>query len=232
MRCEKNLLLNILVIATTFAFSACQESVAENKHVSSTVSPVQTSSKTPVSPSDSSIRKIDFSNFSYPWTEDFSNRHEKFFTLKNGEIPFKRDGQMGISLGKIEYADVTGEGADEAILIISIQSGGTAIPNIVYVYTVENENPKILWSFDTGDRAQGGLKKVYAENGNLIVETFGSSKFENEKWNFKFPEKFAGYCCPTAYTEIRFKWNGKKFVVQGKPELFDYDMNKETGKNQ
>lgn len=230
MKDEKFLVLKILVLAMTLAFLACQKSETENGSISSSpsTSPLQTLSQTPSIDSDLPIRKIDFKNFTYPWTKDLSTKDEKTFTLKDGEIPFEREGQMGVSLAKIEYADVTGDDTDEAILVISLQTGGSAVPNLVYIYTAENEIPKLLWSFDTGDRAQGGLKGVYAENGKLVVETFGSSKFENDEWEFKFPEKIAGYCCPTAYTKIHFKWNGKKFAVEGKPELFDYNWKNRT----
>ncbi len=231
---KRNVLLLVWFLAGTFAFSACQKSDVEKANISllSANSPVQTSAQTPSPQSDLPIEKIDFKNFTYAWTKDFATENEKTFTLENGEIPFDREGQMGVSLGKIEYADVAGDGANEATLIISLQTGGTAVPNVVYVYTVENENPKLLWSFDTGDRAQGGLKRVYSEKGELVVETFGDSKFENDKWDFKFPEKFAGYCCPTAYTKIRFKWNGENFAATSKPKLFDHDWKKERNKNQ
>ena len=67
-------------------------------------------------------------------------------------------------------------------------------------------------------------KKPTPNSGELVVETFGDNKFENGKWKFSFPEnKFRGYCCPTVYTRIRFKWNGEKFVEDGERELFDYD---------
>ncbi|MDQ6788646.1 MAG: hypothetical protein M3033_17725 [Acidobacteriota bacterium] len=229
MRKQNILLITICVLAITFAFSACQKSVAGNSVVSSEISPNQVSSKTPSPRLNSPIRKIDFRNFTYPWTEGLSTKDEKNFTLKDGEIPFERDGQMGVSLEKIEYVDITGDGADEAILIISLQTGGSAVPNVVYVYTIEKEKPKLLWSFYTGDRAEGGLKKVYAENGNLIVELFSNNKFIESKNEFEFPSELElknGLCCPTNFTQFRFKWNGEKFVVKGKPELFEYDMKK------
>jgi hypothetical protein len=47
------------------------------------------------------------------------------------------------------------------------------------------------------------------------------------KWEFDFPEgKFNGYCCPTAYTKIVFKWNGEKFVPFGERQIIDYDWKK------
>ncbi len=49
---------------------------------------------------------------------------------------------------------------------------------------------------------------------------------------FDYPkDRYAGAGRPTIYTKNRFKWNGKKFIVQGNPKLFDYDVNKEMKKN-
>ncbi len=84
----------------------------------------------------------------------------------------------------------------------------------------------------TGDRADGGLKNIYAENDELIIELFGDSKLVNGEWKFDYPkDRYAGAGRPTIYTKNRFKWNGKKFIVQGNPKLFDYDVNKEMKKN-
>lgn len=224
MNMTGKLMVIILVVAAVLIFPACQKSVAENSGVIPAVafSPEQTPSSSP--PPDSPIRKIDFENFSYPKTADYIN-----FKLKNGEKSFGCN--EGIGLGKIEYAEVTGDKKEDAILFMSIQTGGSAVPHLIYIYTLESGKPKLAWGFMAGDRAEGGLKRTYAENNLLIVETFGDNKFENEKWNFNLPEKYdRGLCCPIVYTKIRFNWNGEKFVVQGTPELLDYGMNKEMSK--
>ncbi|MCA1640257.1 MAG: hypothetical protein LC768_18375 [Acidobacteria bacterium] len=139
----------------------------------------------------------------------------------------------GIFFGEADYWDLTGDGKEEAILTLSIQTGGSAIPELIYIYTLQNSKPKMLWGFMTGDRAEGGLKEVYAENGELVVELFGVDKFENNEWKFNLPKEGAGgLCCPTVFTKFRFKWNGRNFALIGKPELFDYDWKKEVTKNQ
>jgi len=221
---DKTLLIKILVFLMAFAFSACQKSAAENVGISAFPVNSQAANTMPSPKPDSPISKIDFKNFTYPWTEGLSSGNEKTFTLKNGEVPFERKGQMGVSLEKTSYTDVTNDGADEAIINLSITTGGSSVPNIVYIYALENKKPKLLWSFDTGDRAVGGFKAVYSENGNLIVELFGDDKFENDAWKYDYPkDKYKGDCCPSVFTKFRFTWNGKKFVIEGKPELFDYN---------
>lgn len=229
---KQSVLFTISVLALAFLFSACQKSATENSQdefqTLPTVLPITGLSPTPSMNSDSPIRKVDFKNFTFPETNDYPR-----FRLKDGEKPFEFGKKDGIDLFKIEYLDLTSDRNEEAILTMSIQTGGSAMPNFIFIYTLENEEPKLLWNFMTGDRASGGLKKVYGANDDLIVETFGDNKFINGEWKFDYPKgEFRGDCCPTAYTKIRFKWDGKKFVIQGSPELFNYDRSEEMKKSQ
>lgn len=205
------------LVLCLFAF---QENKAENfPHSSSLV----------VSPTPrvySSIREVDFKNFTYLYP---SNSSESF-TLKNG-IKKQNRKEDGASIKNLEYGDVTNDGVEEAMISIYPLMDGNCQCEMVFVYTLKNKKAKLLWSFDTWDRAEGGFKTVYAEKGNLAVEIFGDNRFENGEWKFNFPkDKFNGYCCPTAYTKIIFKWNGEKFLPAGKRQIFDYDWKKNQGK--
>jgi len=199
------------------ASAACQESteniVLPVPEASPTIMPTQE----PTPSQDSPIRGIDFKNFTYPWTKGLMSK-EKTFTLKNGRF----DNGMGVSLRQTKYADLTGDGEDEAILFMLITTGGSASPGIVYVYSFKNRKPQLLWKFDTGDRAEGGFKDLYAENGNVIVELFGENKLVSGEWKAIVPpSKDKGLCCPTIYTKTTFSWDGKQFNIQNDPEVFD-----------
>jgi hypothetical protein len=39
-------------------------------------------------------------------------------------------------------------------------------PYYVYIFIVENGKPELIWHFETGDRADGGLRQVFAEKGS------------------------------------------------------------------
>ena len=235
MKMRNVLATAIWVLTMAFTFLSCQRSAAENRQAqvqpSPTISPIKDSSPTTSPREVSSIREIDFKNFTYTWTEA-QEFDEKEFTLENGEKE-KTEEVSGAVLLEVEYGDVTNDDIEEAMVSLAPETGGNCSCEMVYIFTLENKRPKLLWSFDTEDRAQGGLKRVYANKSELIVETFGDNKFENDKWSFSLPkDKFGGLCCPTAYTKNRFKWNGEKFAVAGKPELFDYDWKKQINKNQ
>lgn len=170
----------------------------------------------------SPVRKVDFRNFAYAYPQDSSEK----FALVDGKKE-RTESEDGARLGKIEYGDVTNDGEEEALLRISPDTGGNCQCEMVFVYTLENGKPKLLWSFDTEDRAAGGLKKTYAEKGKLVVETFGDTRFENGEWDFRMPEgRAGGLCCPTAYTKISFEWNGEKFAPAGEREIHDYKIYK------
>jgi len=158
-----------------------------------------------------SIRDVDFENFTYPLPKDLIDPtdRDKTFKLKNGERPETRfaDGtvnEMGISLvGKIKYGDVTGDGREEAVIFMSILTGGTAMPGIIYVYTMQGNRPKMLWNLTTGDRAFGGYRNAYVQNGQLVIELFS-------------PESGQGNCCSTKYIRTTYDWRGKRFKIKKK----------------
>ena len=167
-----------------------------------------------------SIRAIDFRNFTYPWVVELVDpaKPNETFTLRNGKRPETRDergfvNEMGIFLQSISYADVTGDGEEEAIIVLSVLTGGSAIPHCVYIYTLQDDNPKLLWAFSTGDRADGGLRCVYADRGELVVELYGRGRVVGKQ--AKSLEDQMGLCCPKFFTRTRYRWQGGAFRQVG-----------------
>lgn len=208
MKNEKFLVLKILIIIIVLAFSACQKS--EDKD------------NTPFSQEIlySTIREVDFKNFTYP-----VETGKDTFTLKNGETPFGDGKDILFALENIEFADLTNDGEDEALIKMLSEYGKTST-GFMYVYTLENQKPKILWSAATGFDVQGGLKRLYSDKGELIVELFGKNQFTESKNKFEFLGETGAAknsYRPRRFTKFRFKWNGEKFVPEGEPELLDDD---------
>jgi hypothetical protein len=161
----------------------------------------------------SSIHSVDFANFTYPWTTGLSVRGgTKTFSLSNGKRPEIRDTrghveEIGVYLEQVSYGDVTGDGIEEAIIFMSILTGASAMPGQVYIYTLRGNQPKLLWSFSTGDRAEDGFRKVYVDNGNLVVELNGPKR------------RGEGLCCPVRFTRTRYQWRGGRFRRKGRKEI-------------
>jgi len=125
--------------------------------------------------------------------------------------------RIGASYVTTRYFDVTGDGEDEAVVILKIETTGSAIPQIVYIYTYKQDHPELIWYFRTGDRADGGLKDVRPENGELVVELYGQDRFLlGGIETSKITDDFEQICCPTFLTRSRYKWMGNVFRIQGK----------------
>ena len=184
----------------------------------------------------SPIGSVDFRNFTYQLPRGWENPDGKDITLTNGHVDpvsvnvplgekltdeekadIKAQRRIGLSYVTTKYLDMTNDGEDEAVVILKIETGGAAIPQVVYVYTWKNDKPELLWPFRTGDRADGGLKDIRVENGEAVIELYGQDRFllgQTETGKVTGDEE--QLCCPTFYTRTRYKWNGNAFLMSGK----------------
>ena len=105
----------------------------------------------------------------------------------------------------VEFADVTGESKEDAIVVLEYLTGGTQKTHYVYIYSFDDGTPKLLAYFHSGSRAYYGLRKVYGENGKLVVELFD-------------PEKSSGDCCSSGFVRTRYKWHNGRFEAFGARE--------------
>lgn len=129
--------------------------------------------------------------------------------------------RIGMTLVATKFFDITGDGDDEAVVILKIETGGSAIPQIVHVFSWKDGRPELIWPFRTGDRADGGLKNIYAEHGEFVVELYGQDRFLlGEVETGRIGDDLEQICCPTHFTRSVYKWNGKNFLMQGKRLTF------------
>jgi hypothetical protein len=180
--------------------------------------------ETATNENDSPIKKIDFKNFSYPLAFDAKIEKEKFLILKDGKSE-KTEEANGAELGDVQYADLTGDKIEEAIINLGVMGEKDAKSNMVYVYTLENEKPKLLWNFETKGGEKVGLKEIKADNGKLMVEMFGEVKFNKGTFEqVDSKEKADGKT-----TKIELQWNKKEFeAVDGKPEAKEEKTKEKT----
>lgn len=185
------------------------------------------------------IGTFDFKNYTYELPRGWQNPDGTAeIVLKNGKAApvgghvseelsnearsvAKAERRIGLSFVTAKYFDLTGDGADEAVVVLKIETGGSAVPQIGYVFTWKNGAPEQIWQFRTGDRSDGGLKDLFAENGMLVVELFGQDRFilgQVETGRITGDEE--QLCCPTHYTHSAYKWNGSTFLLQGKRQTY------------
>lgn len=187
----------------------------------------------------SPLGTFDFKNHTYELPRGWQNPDGTTeITLVNGKVDpveaatkddmdpetkatIKAERRIGMSYVTTKYFDITGDGQDEALVVLKIETAGSAIPQLVYVFTWKDGKPELIWPFRTGDRADGGLKDLRAENGELVVELYGQDRFllgQTETGKVTGDEE--QLCCPTHFTRSRYKWNGKNFLMQGKRLTF------------
>lgn len=215
MKCEKFLILTFLFLIGLY--SACEKKTTEKI-------PARFENSKDLS-SYSKIEDVDFRNFTYSYVDNF--------TLKNGELPVGNMDQTGFSFRRVQYADLTNDGNNEAIINLQVNYAVSSA-SLVCIYTLENGQPKKLWHILSGVFANGGLKEVYTKENILTVELFGDTKFDENNPQFTYPtnNKYPeAECCPSKFTKFNFKWNGEKFVIAEKPALLDYDWKSEKHEN-
>jgi len=147
-----------------------------------------------------SIRQIDFQNFTFPWTKTFGGK-EKTFTLKNGiaELADKET----LSFQRLSYIDAADEYDEQALVVVRIDDGD-ATYEMLYVFAVENNKPKLLESFEFGaDNIFFGT--AFVAHGELVIETYHQVSGDAE-------------CCPSIIEIAYYKWQRDKFVLQGEPK--------------
>ncbi|MGE3467621.1 MAG: hypothetical protein AB7J13_11885 [Pyrinomonadaceae bacterium] len=187
----------------------------------------------------SPIGSFDFKNYTYELPRGWQNPDGTAeITLTNGRIaPVDRDvneamddgekadakiqRRIGMSYVTTKYLDLTGDSEEEAIVILKVETGGSAIPQLVYVFTWKDDKPELIWPFRTGDRADGGLKDIRTENDEVVIELYGQDRFilgQTETGKITGDEE--QLCCPTFYTRSTYQWNGNTFQMKGKRLTF------------
>jgi hypothetical protein len=111
----------------------------------------------------------------------------------------------GLTFETASFGDLTGDGREDAIVVLRFDTGGTQYWHYVYVYVPAAGRAKLLGYFHTGDRAASGLYQVYAKGGNLVVELFDA-------------EKRQGDCCSSGFVRTRYHWVQGKFDQVGPAE--------------
>jgi hypothetical protein len=170
------------------------------------------------------IRQVDFANFSYPRLPSGKCFMDKV-QLKDGKydsheemVPGRASstGCWSITLSEIHYEDVTGDSQEEAIVILYAERGGTESSQDVYIYGLRGQQPVLLWKFATGDRADGGLRRIYSEKGELVIELYGVGTAIGKDL---YDTEDVPDCCPQHYTRTNYKWIENQFRLVGKEEV-------------
>lgn len=168
------------------------------------------------------FKGVDFKNFSYPisWTRRAAR-------LEDGRLEFHQDEVFGsgwFDLKDVGYADLTGDGMEEAVVDVdSVSCGGSCDggSDLFYVYTIQKGRPKLLWRIESGDMAYGcGLKSFEADAGGVNIEVFRDCRLEGASL-VNEPGEHAMKYESKMFTRLRFEFENGNFALKSR-EVFPY----------
>lgn len=157
------------------------------------------------------IRKVDFRNFTYEpgcAGEDYEK-----VTVALGEFSEEKKVEdyterFYFKVFNIIYGDLNGDKAEEAVILSVCNTGGTGNFTEGFVFSMKSGKPTLVARIPGGDRADGGLRKAWIENGLLVVEANDS-------------EQSRGACCPGGTITQKVRLSGKQLVNVGQPVIRD-----------
>jgi hypothetical protein len=159
-----------------------------------------------------SIRQVDFKNFSYPLSSHLlSHARLQWLDTSPGSVKERAirlvNGKdvSGFTLQSVAYADVTGDGKEDAVVVVRYESGGTQNTHYVYIYAMRDGHLKLLAFCHTGGGANLGLHNAYAEQGQLVIEMLDR-------------QSTPGNCCNLGFVRMRYKWKDGGFQLSGAPQ--------------
>ena len=156
-----------------------------------------------------SVRALDFKNFKYPgaWGPDIDTPSSPF-RLAHGQQGDWRD---GMKLDEISYGDVYGDQYDEAIVSLNVLTDGNQTRHAVYVFAIIRNRPRVIFFLESGDRAEGGLRRAYADKRQFVLELWGPG---NTLASIDNIDRRSGLCCPKTFTRSSYQWRNGAFWEQ------------------
>lgn len=179
-----------------------------------TINPSQTrrvnsarKSATPEKATD--LRKVDFKNFTYNTKGANGGRHP--FKLRNGQYAKKvaPDDTHSTSFDRVVYGDLTSDGKEEAIVLLTEEFGASSAEQYVYIFTIKNGLVAQLTDFIGGTSGcvfageECSLLDMKIQDGVLIIDR-------------AIPTDQDAKCCPSFRRSTRYRWEGGRLIEIGK----------------
>lgn len=200
--------MKYIILVTVILFVVNCQKISSKTETISTEQVFDDSSVDNDADETSAIHKIDFQNFTYPWTKTLGGK-EKSFTLKNGISALSDDRR--ISLQSLLFTS----DEDKALIVIKIDDGN-ATYNMLYVYEIKNKKLKLMESFEFGeDNIYFGT--AFEAHRELVIETYHQLSGDAE-------------CCPSIIEIAHYEWLKDRFVLQGEPQKIPNDYVERTKK--
>jgi hypothetical protein len=173
----------------------------------------------PLERSTGKICKLDLRNFTYPLHSELAGMTDGKVALKDGKLT-KYDGKDKLDFeyrfGGVTYGDLFGDAEPEAVVLLSLKTGGNYMPTVVYVVDASG---KVIWNEYLGDRPDGGLRSMEIKNRDLFIETYKSL------------DPATPTCCPTHFVRTQYRLDLEGAQVIGKDTFENKDKLAEAFKS-
>ena len=100
----------------------------------------------------------------------------------------------------LSYINVVDDYDEQALVNVKIDDGN-ATYEMLYVFAIEHNKPKLIESFEFGDN-NISFGTAFDAHGELVIETYHQLSGDAE-------------CCPRIVEISYYKWQKNKFVLQG-----------------
>ncbi|HEX8396520.1 MAG TPA: hypothetical protein VF644_03795 [Pyrinomonadaceae bacterium] len=162
--------------------------------------------RTPADNSANDIRQIDFKNFTFT-----RQKGEEAIQFRDGK--YVGDGNHKYDLMRIAYGDLTGDGNEEAIVLLrGRNTPASRILDEVFIYGLKNKRAALLTNFEGRKRGDyilsiGSLGSNFrVENNILIIDQAVALEDDNDY-------------IPTRFYTIKYRLNGKRMIEIERTEL-------------
>jgi hypothetical protein len=136
------------------------------------------------------IRSIDWQNRTY----DLDGIGQVKVVHGEASFPIPDGGTGSYSIAAPLYADLDGDGIEDAVILSVTSTGGTGHFSQIEIFTIRDHKLSSLGAIPGGDRGDGGIHHVALDGRAVIVErnqlaegdgVCCASKSQHERWEWK-----------------------------------------------
>jgi hypothetical protein len=157
------------------------------------------------------IRAVDFANFTFAPDTCGDDTEREPFVVTGGEASTSSGTNLSVNVDGTAYGDVTDDGIDEAVVLVSCNAGGNASWVIPLVYAVDADGrPERLGILTAEDRDEHAVTAASISDGQIVTDEA-----------VYLPDD--PRCCPSATGATIWEWDGTTFVVVSSTEASGSD---------
>lgn len=153
--------------------------------------------------SQSSIRKVDFKNFTHQVSCGDVDTVSKV-RVKDGKYSGDKGntGRVHLNVYEIVYGDLNGDRKEEAVVLYSCGSGASYVLFRGLIYTTRNNKPVLLTSLEGGNKGDGGFYRVRIAENLLVVQRYQLGPAGSP-------------CCAETIETSRYRLSGRRLIRVG-----------------